>query len=125
MKLTKKILDNLRQPQWSSEQPQIKENQKEWKLIYPSKESLELAAQCWCDSETADIEMDTCLANAFAKRLDDINFKHAKALNKLKMYAVECLYDGGSDARMLLKELAPDWVDPYHCERMSHEEDTK
>jgi hypothetical protein len=32
--------------------------------------SLELAAQCWCDEDTSSIEMDSHLANAFAKRLD-------------------------------------------------------
>jgi hypothetical protein len=32
--------------------------------------SLELAAQCWCDEDTSNIEMDSHLANAFAKRLD-------------------------------------------------------
>lgn len=35
-----------------------------------SKESIEIAAQCWCDEETSMIEMDTRLATAFAKRLD-------------------------------------------------------
>jgi hypothetical protein len=33
--------------------------------------SLELAAQCWCDEDTSSIEMDSHLAIAFAKRLDD------------------------------------------------------
>jgi hypothetical protein len=32
--------------------------------------SLELAAQCWCDEDTSNIQMDPHLANAFAKRLD-------------------------------------------------------
>jgi len=36
-----------------------------------SKESLELAAQCWCDKETENTTMDSCLAVAFARRLDD------------------------------------------------------
>ena len=31
--------------------------------------ALGLAAQCWCDDETAGIEMDERLAGAFAKRL--------------------------------------------------------
>lgn len=35
-----------------------------------STEALHLAAQCWCDEETSNIEMDECLAMAFAKRLD-------------------------------------------------------
>ncbi len=29
----------------------------------------QIAAQCWCDPETSGIEMDTRLAEAFAKRL--------------------------------------------------------
>lgn len=29
----------------------------------------QIAAQCWCDTETSGIEMDTRLAEAFAKRL--------------------------------------------------------
>ena len=32
----------------------------------------ELAAQCWCDDETSDIEMDVRLAEAFAKRCVDL-----------------------------------------------------
>ena len=36
-----------------------------------SKQSLELAAQCWCDEETSEIAMIPELAVAFAKRLDD------------------------------------------------------
>lgn len=37
----------------------------------PSKQSLEKAAQCWCDEETKNIVMDVALAVAFAKRLDE------------------------------------------------------
>lgn len=36
----------------------------------PSDESLEIAAQCWCDPETIGRTMDVELAIAFAKRLD-------------------------------------------------------
>ena len=36
----------------------------------PSNQSLELAAQCWCDEETENKLMDVGLAVAFAKRLD-------------------------------------------------------
>lgn len=32
-------------------------------------EARAVAAQCWCDDETSDIEMDARLAEAFAKRL--------------------------------------------------------
>ena len=37
----------------------------------PSNKSLERAAQCWCDEETKGIDMDSRLAVAFAKRLDE------------------------------------------------------
>ena len=37
----------------------------------PSNKSLELAAQCWCDEDTKNKIMDTDLAVAFAKRLDE------------------------------------------------------
>lgn len=37
----------------------------------PSKQSLETAAQCWCDEETKNTVMDSTLAVAFANRLDE------------------------------------------------------
>lgn len=39
--------------------------------IEPTTESLMTAAQCWGDKETSHIEMNSALAVAFAKRLDD------------------------------------------------------
>ena len=36
-----------------------------------SDKSLELAAQCWCDDKTKNKTMDSELAVAFAKRLDE------------------------------------------------------
>ena len=39
--------------------------------LQASTESLETAAQCWCDKETSHIEMSAPLATAFAKRLDE------------------------------------------------------
>lgn len=32
------------------------------------RKALEIAAQCWCDTETSHIQMDPDLAEAFAKR---------------------------------------------------------
>jgi len=32
-------------------------------------EARQIAAQCWCDEETEDREMDVCLAEAVAKRI--------------------------------------------------------
>ena len=34
--------------------------------------ALHMAAQCWCDHETSHKEMDTLLAGAFAKRIEDL-----------------------------------------------------
>jgi len=39
--------------------------------LQASTESMETAAQCWCDKETEHIEMSVPLATAFAKRLDE------------------------------------------------------
>lgn len=36
----------------------------------PCQQSIELAAQCWCDPSTSDVEMDSELAVVFAKTLD-------------------------------------------------------
>lgn len=41
-------------------------------IYTPSVESIHTAAQCWCDPETSSIEMDTRLAMAFARRLDEV-----------------------------------------------------
>ena len=46
--------------------------------------SLELAAQCWCDKETESIEMNTPLAEAFAKRLDE----KQETINELIDFAI-------------------------------------
>lgn len=47
----------------------------------PSKKALGEAAQCWSDKETSMIEMDTRLAFAFARRLDNL-FTTLEVLNK-------------------------------------------
>lgn len=36
----------------------------------PSEEAMDIASRCWCDKETREVEMDTRLAFAFAKRID-------------------------------------------------------
>jgi len=50
----------------------------------PSDESLQLAAQCWCDPETEDRAMDVKLAVAFAKRLDKLQQELAEAKRQLQ-----------------------------------------
>ena len=35
-------------------------------------EARQIAAQCWCDKETENREMDTVLAEAVAKRIDAV-----------------------------------------------------
>lgn len=50
-------------------------------------EARELAAQCWCDEETKHIDMDTRLAEAFAKRLAPLMMHHvtvARAMNRIR-----------------------------------------
>jgi hypothetical protein len=51
--------------------------------------SLELAAQCWCDEDTSNIEMDSHLANAFAKRLDTKDKRIAELEKELKALVSE------------------------------------
>jgi hypothetical protein len=46
----------------------------------PISKGIEIAAQCWCDEETSNIEMDHRLARAFAKRID----KYEEEINQLK-----------------------------------------
>lgn len=48
--------------------------------------ALEIAAQCWCDPETSHLNMNSELANAFAKRLArkmEDNDKLERQLNEL------------------------------------------
>jgi hypothetical protein len=61
-------------------------------IIMATDESLMLAAQCWCDEETAKFEMNSKLAEAFAKRLDD----KQKLIDELQDFAIwmtGCGYD--------------------------------
>lgn len=50
----------------------------------PSRESMECAAQCWCDPETEHIEMDVDLATAFARRLDELKAERDEAVRLLR-----------------------------------------
>lgn len=58
----------------------------------PKVTNLEIAAQCWCDKETGHIEMIPCLAEAFAKRLDDKD-KLISDLQDLAQWMTGCGYD--------------------------------
>lgn len=40
--------------------------------MFTTEHSLQLAAQCWCDLETSNTQMDPVLATAFAKRLETL-----------------------------------------------------
>ena len=55
----------------------------------PSEKSIHIAAQCWCDEETKDIEMDTRLGMAFAKRLDVNYFAIAELTERNLSLAAE------------------------------------
>lgn len=46
----------------------------------PSTQSLEIAAQCWCDLETEKMTMNTTLAMAFAARLDALMQSHVDSM---------------------------------------------
>lgn len=45
----------------------------------PTEESLQLAAQCWCDERNRKTEMDVNLAISFAERYDKLKAKLAVA----------------------------------------------
>lgn len=45
-----------------------------------------LAAQCWCDDETSSIEMDSRLAEAFARRLEPYLAKSLPASEELEAH---------------------------------------
>lgn len=47
--------------------------------LTPFGEALQIAAQCWCDPETAMIEMDDRLAAAFARRITALRAELAEA----------------------------------------------
>lgn len=49
----------------------------------PTDQSLQEAAQCWCDPETSHIVMDVELAVAFAKRLDALKVALLKQAHHL------------------------------------------
>ncbi len=56
-------------------------------LPIPSIEALQLAAQAWCDPEAADIEMDSRLATAFARILDqDRKDKKWEAIDAIPLF---------------------------------------
>ena len=57
-----------------------------------SNKNLELAAQCWCDEETSHIVMESPLAEAFAKRLDEKDELIDK-LQDIAIWMTGCGYD--------------------------------
>ena len=58
----------------------------------PSVESIQAAAQCWCDEETKSKLMDSDLALAFAKRLDKKDELIAE-LQDFAMWMTGCGYE--------------------------------
>ena len=73
----------------------------------PSNQSIEIAAQCWCDKETSMIEMDSRLAMAFAKRLDAAQAPEMLLLNPL----VRILIDELIDVRNSPGRIYPDQIE--------------
>jgi len=45
--------------------------------------NLEIAAQCWCDKECSEVEIDTRLTLAFNKRLDEKDLMHKVLVDEL------------------------------------------
>jgi hypothetical protein len=68
----------------------------------PSKKALEMAAQCWCDEETSHIEMDTALALAFAKRIDNL------IAGELLIGDCGCRFESHDSNTVILCELCAD-----------------
>lgn len=54
--------------------------------------NLEIAAQCWCDEKTSHTVMDTQLAEAFVKRLDEKD-KTIIELQELAIWMTGCGFD--------------------------------
>lgn len=46
----------------------------------PSEQSIEIAAQCWCDDRVSDRIMDTELATVFAEKLDELRKEYDEVL---------------------------------------------
>jgi len=96
----------------------------------PVEEAIQIAAQCWCDSETSDRVMDSALATAFAKRLSPylaLRDRLAAAEAGLKREAYErylqefdtsarqSLRDALAVAEKRVEELTRDYVDSCAC----------
>lgn len=81
-----------------------REPKQSWSVMMDEFEKArEIAAQCWCDPETSMIEMDTRIAEAFAKRFSKIRTENAKlrgALEKCKLFAGN--HDAVNGCRLIL-----------------------
>jgi uncharacterized protein YbaP (TraB family) len=80
--------------------------------------SLELAAQCWCDEDTSNIEMDSHLANAFAKRLDTKDKRIAELETQNQRLKVII-----SEREASIDNVVNDILDMDNCEQDSDEMD--
>ena len=72
----------------------------------PSEKALQIAAQCWCDEETKDREMDVALATAFAKRIDNL------LAGDLLISDCGCRFENGNSNAVLLCDKCAEL--PYH-----------
>ena len=92
------------------------------------KEALQLAAQCWCDSETEDRVMDPALAKAVAKRIANWMETAAQSQRNADYYRgllVKCgeaigdrayISDDGSKSEDVLCAKIPELVSAAFCE---------
>lgn len=57
-------------------------------------EAIAIAAQCWCDPRTSNVEMDTRLAEVFAERVEDLlreNGELRKILTLMGFNHADCI----------------------------------
>jgi hypothetical protein len=77
-------------------------------MIMPSEKSLEAAGQCWCDEATSSIEMDSRLAIAFAKRLEEKDERVAELEAFIRRYRYNIKQNAGDGTQRMISQLLGD-----------------
>jgi hypothetical protein len=68
-----------------------------------------LAAQCWCEPETSDKEMDATLAEAFARKLmQAVNTRHVTPLQTAERAFIEAYREWHSGSKSLNEAMKSD-----------------
>ena len=90
-------------------------------------EARQIAAQCWCDSETENIEMDVVLAEAVARRISfwmDTAAQNQRNADYYRGLLVKCgeaigdqayIHDDGNRSEDVLCAKIPELVDSAFC----------